>query len=114
MAAGYGEDLLDKKGTAQLIEHALQAVRKSKRESGQIDLDNAKEELMSTLIVSSFGKERCVVCLERPADYVCMPCGHQCACKQDLIQWECCPICRVPIEYRFDATRIVRSGFPND
>ena len=41
----------------------------------------------------------CAICLDKPADYMCLPCGHQCGCQDCLAQIGrtgngSCPICR--------------------
>ena len=40
----------------------------------------------------------CSICLDAPADFCCVPCGHQCACQECLSEIKMatgkCPICR--------------------
>lgn len=40
--------------------------------------------------------EQCVICLDAPADFLVVPCGHQCGCQACLnnIRDGKCPICR--------------------
>lgn len=45
----------------------------------------------------------CVICLERPAKFICIPCGHQCGCETCLRSVQQrdgapCPICRGRID----------------
>ncbi|CAM6119558.1 unnamed protein product [Calypogeia fissa] len=45
---------------------------------------------------------RCVICLDAPADAVCIPCGHLVGCKDCLTQTKAkkwgCPVCRAKIQ----------------
>ena len=43
--------------------------------------------------------QSCVICMDKPADHVIIPCGHQCGCGPCLTQLQGthsphCPICR--------------------
>merc|ERR1719420_2631842 len=44
----------------------------------------------------------CAICFDQPADFLVVPCGHQCGCEDCLkaVQHTTgkCPICRVRIE----------------
>lgn len=42
----------------------------------------------------------CVVCLERPATFALLPCGHLCACQVDAPTLDQCPICRAAVQTR--------------
>ena len=42
----------------------------------------------------------CVVCLERPAEFALLPCGHECVCGGDaaaVFRLGACPVCRTPV-----------------
>jgi adenylate kinase family enzyme len=45
----------------------------------------------------------CVVCYDAPADFLVVPCGHQCACQKCLLELRSssglCPICRTNIQH---------------
>jgi hypothetical protein len=45
-------------------------------------------------------KNICIICLENPANYVLIPCGHLRFCKDCSDKLEKCPECRVPIKMR--------------
>lgn len=59
--------------------------------------------------------QRCVVCMEKDAEYLIVPCGHQCGCVTCLGRVQAmgggCPICRRPIE---GLVRVFQSGMAND
>lgn len=45
-------------------------------------------------------KGMCFVCLNKPTEVACMPCGHKCFCKEDapsVIEEQTCPACAMPI-----------------
>ena len=42
----------------------------------------------------------CVVCLERPAEFALLPCGHKCVCEEHaaaICQFGVCPLDRAPV-----------------
>lgn len=43
--------------------------------------------------------EACVICLDEPSDFACVPCGHRCLCAgcQDKANGVC-PICRSDVQ----------------
>jgi adenylate kinase len=45
----------------------------------------------------------CTVCYDAPADFLVVPCGHQCACQKCLLELRAasglCPICRTNIQH---------------
>ena len=45
----------------------------------------------------------CTVCADAPADFLVVPCGHQCACQKCLLELQkstgVCPICRTHIQH---------------
>eukprot|EP01084_Bolivina_argentea_P119940 212639_1 len=45
--------------------------------------------------VNDNSNNECVICLEKNREFICVPCGHLCLCKEckDLINQKC-PICR--------------------
>jgi hypothetical protein len=53
------------------------------------------------LLLPVKGGMECKICFEAPANYMCIPCGHYCGCKDCLEKAQqitgTCPICRVPI-----------------
>ena len=41
----------------------------------------------------------CVVCMDAPADFALLPCGHKCVCERDahaMLARGSCPLCREP------------------
>ena len=42
----------------------------------------------------------CVVCMEKAATMAMVPSGHLCACNEDAILLNMCPMCRAPVESR--------------
>jgi len=40
----------------------------------------------------------CVICMSAPAEYACVPCGHQCLCSECKTSLPTCPVCRAPIQ----------------
>ena len=60
-------------------------------------------------------QDLCVVCMDRVADYLVLPCGHQCGCKSCLAAQEkshgTCPICTVKIS---GLIRVFRVGIADD
>jgi len=64
-------------------------------------LEEASSE-MQKLTGSGRIVSECVVCLEHDADYILIPCGHQCVCKKcaELISvnQQGCPVCRKHID----------------
>lgn len=112
-ACGVQSWLEPQGGMDQLIAQARASVRAT-RKSGAIDLEAASARLNADLIQIAFGKERCVICFEKSADFACLPCKHQCACEACIIKCMSCPICRVEIQTRLDVTSIVKAGRPYD
>eukprot|EP00746_Dinoflagellata_sp_MGD_P165323 gnl/MRDRNA2_/MRDRNA2_94526_c0_seq1.p1 gnl/MRDRNA2_/MRDRNA2_94526_c0~~gnl/MRDRNA2_/MRDRNA2_94526_c0_seq1.p1 ORF type:complete len:1049 (+),score=177.51 gnl/MRDRNA2_/MRDRNA2_94526_c0_seq1:88-3234(+) len=57
-----------------------------------LQMSNAAPQTMNT----------CAICLDQPADFLAVPCGHQCACEEcfKAIQetTQKCPICRARVE----------------
>eukprot|EP01084_Bolivina_argentea_P065457 119313_1 len=60
--------------------------------------DVAVEIGSNAQVVSS----ECTICLDKPSDYIIIPCGHQCGCKECLTKLQDtnskCPICRGEIQ----------------
>jgi len=56
----------------------------------------------------------CVICCDRPADFLVTPCGHQCGCQEclDLVvqRTGTCPICRTRISSLQRVFRVVGPG----
>ena len=56
------------------------------------------ESLKIEAAVAAAVSVTCVVCLEDEADFLCLPCGHQCGCNDCLVQIRAgtnqCPMCR--------------------
>jgi len=54
---------------------------------------------------------QCTICLSKPADYLVVPCGHQCGCEECLklihLSNGNCPICRTPIQ---SICKVYRAG----
>eukprot|EP00929_Paragymnodinium_shiwhaense_P109168 TRINITY_DN75519_c0_g1_i1.p1 TRINITY_DN75519_c0_g1~~TRINITY_DN75519_c0_g1_i1.p1 ORF type:complete len:1140 (-),score=192.16 TRINITY_DN75519_c0_g1_i1:483-3902(-) len=52
-------------------------------------------------IVATGGGVECAICFSAPADFLCVPCGHQCGCEECLATVQrtsgLCPICRTPV-----------------
>ena len=44
-------------------------------------------------------RRTCCVCLEKPLEVVCMPCGHMCLCEEHSAGVRTCPICRRDVSY---------------
>ena len=42
----------------------------------------------------------CIICMESPATYALLPCGHLCACEEHAALLNPCPICRAPVQGR--------------
>jgi serine/threonine protein kinase len=43
----------------------------------------------------------CVWCMDKPADYAVLPCGHKCLCEADsaaIVAMNGCPVCRGPVQ----------------
>lgn len=57
----------------------------------------------------------CTVCADAPADYLVVPCGHQCACLKCLTELRSstglCPICRTNIQH---IVQVFACGFEDD
>ena len=47
---------------------------------------------------SMSSQRTCVICMERPADHVLIPCGHLCLCSSCVVS--SCPVCRSNIHAR--------------
>lgn len=47
--------------------------------------------------------DRCVVCMERQKNQFFQPCGHVCCCAQCAGAVRDCPMCRTPIQAKFQA-----------
>eukprot|EP00286_Rhodomonas_abbreviata_P016590 CAMPEP_0181339008 /NCGR_PEP_ID=MMETSP1101-20121128/28978_1 /TAXON_ID=46948 /ORGANISM="Rhodomonas abbreviata, Strain Caron Lab Isolate" /LENGTH=1151 /DNA_ID=CAMNT_0023449851 /DNA_START=145 /DNA_END=3600 /DNA_ORIENTATION=+ len=64
---------------------------------------------------SEKGPGTCVVCCDRPANFLVTPCGHQCGCEECLCKVKessgCCPICRVRIA---SLQKVFRVAGPDD
>ena len=48
-------------------------------------------------------ESRCIFCMEKKPNVVCIPCGHVCMCEEDCKRFDAqsdrrCPICRVHVE----------------
>lgn len=61
----------------------------------------------------------CSICFDVPADFLVIPCGHQCGCEECLTAVQkhsgCCPICRSgiqSIQRVFQCGRAVEGGAP--
>ena len=56
-------------------------------------------------------QELCVICMSNVADYLVLPCGHQCGCESCLTVLRNnkadCPICRAKIS---NLVKVFRSG----
>lgn len=56
-------------------------------------------------------KELCVICMSNAADYLVLPCGHQCGCESCLTVLKNnkadCPICRAKIS---NLVKVFRTG----
>lgn len=57
--------------------------------------------------------EQCVICLDASADFLVVPCGHQCGCQACLnnIRDRKCPICRNILS---GIVRVFKSGVKDD
>ena len=57
----------------------------------------------------------CTICMKRPADFLAVPCGHQCGCGECLAEVKAttneCPICRAPIT---SLQRVFQSGLAEE
>lgn len=53
----------------------------------------------------------CTVCMAEPADYLVLPCGHQCGCEGCLRRIQSCPICRCKID---NLVRVFACGVVDD
>jgi adenylate kinase len=55
--------------------------------------------------------EQCVICMSEPAEFLAIPCGHQCGCEGCLnalqSRGSLCPICRHPFD---SILRVFRAG----
>ena len=64
---------------------------------------------------ASAAQAACVICCDRPADFLVTPCGHQCGCQEclDLVvqRTGTCPICRTRIS---SLQKVFRVGGPDD
>ena len=46
-------------------------------------------------------EQKCVICLEKNADFAIIPCGHKCGCNKCLDKTTFCPICRAEKQNMF-------------
>jgi len=44
--------------------------------------------------VAQQGGPLCIICIDKPATHICIPCGHLCACGSCLQRLQACPLCR--------------------
>jgi len=71
--------------------------------------------ISETAVAAAPEQAVCVVCCDRPANFLVVPCGHQCGCESCLAKVVTskggCPICRSPIE---SIQRVFRAGVDLD
>eukprot|EP01129_Flabellula_baltica_P017732 TRINITY_DN9942_c0_g1_i1.p1 TRINITY_DN9942_c0_g1~~TRINITY_DN9942_c0_g1_i1.p1 ORF type:complete len:244 (+),score=34.14 TRINITY_DN9942_c0_g1_i1:25-732(+) len=53
-------------------------------------------------IKSSMGDGNCCICLDKPANTLCLPCKHLCLCNYDSKMIDRCPICRTMITEKME------------
>lgn len=64
--------------------------------------ENKKEFEITEILLAELDKERdkqlCVVCQERPRNFIILPCNHLCICEECYLhisrETKCCPLCR--------------------
>ena len=93
-----------------LLVDAQEAVRLTRSQSGSIDLVKAEAALHKHLAHIAFAYEKCAICFDAAACWICVPCGHRCGCADCLRHQTRCPICRDELTTIMDARSIRASG----
>lgn len=75
---------------------------------GAADAADATDAADSGMASSGPSQAACVVCLDRPRDAVCLPCGHMHTCSvcAAKLPTRSCPLCRQPITKVIKATKV--------
>lgn len=69
---------------------------KEREEEKEDGLENLEKQNSYPVIVDDETKRECVICLNKPPIYSCVPCGHLCLCEDCItkLKEKMCPICR--------------------